>query len=168
MTAQGQASRDQTKTLFLLFQLGADRYALAADSVGEVLPLVTIKALPGSPPAVAGLIDYRGSPVPVIDLNILALGQPARRRLSTRILLTRFEADADRPRWLGLIVEQATGTTRRPISDFAPSDVGNDAAPYLGPVAPDPDGMIQWIDPTRLLSAEIRDMLFREPRGEAA
>jgi len=49
MTAQGQASRDQTKTLFLLFQLGADRYALAADSVGEVLPLVTIKALPGSP-----------------------------------------------------------------------------------------------------------------------
>ena len=34
--------------LFLLFQLGADRYALPARDVAEVLPLVALKGVPGA------------------------------------------------------------------------------------------------------------------------
>ncbi len=66
--------------LFILFQLGSDRYALPAGQVAEVLPLVALKALLGAPAGVAGLIDYRGTAVPVIDLSALALGRPAALR----------------------------------------------------------------------------------------
>ena len=75
--------------LFLLFCLGADRYAIEAAQVSEVLPLITIKALPQAPPGVAGVINLRGAPVPVIDLSALALGRSASPWLSTRIVVVR-------------------------------------------------------------------------------
>jgi chemotaxis-related protein WspB len=167
MTGGAEAIRAGGDMLFLLFRLGADRYAIAADRVGEILPMVDIKALPGSPPAIAGLIQYRGRSVPVVDLNRMALGRPARSRLSTRILLCRYD-DAAGPRWLGLIAEHATGMMRRAAADFAPSGVDNGAAPYLGPVAADRGGLIQWIDPGKLLSPEIRDLLFGQTSADAA
>ena len=65
--------------LFLVFQLGPDRYALDAKRVAEVLPLVDIKSIPHAPNGIAGVFNYRGTPVPVIDLAQLTLGQPARQ-----------------------------------------------------------------------------------------
>jgi chemotaxis-related protein WspB len=168
MTVRPKARSDTANRLFLLFGLGTDRYALAADDVGEILPMVEIKALPGAPAAIAGLINYRGRPVPVIDLNALALGRPARRRLSTRIVLTRYVTVEGAAHWLGLIVEQATGTLHRPGADFVLADVDNGATPYLGRVASDPAGLIQWVDPAKLLPPEIGDMLFQQRKGEAA
>lgn len=165
MTSRLQVIADRGDKLFLLFRLGADRYALAADDVVEVLPMVDIKALPGSPAAIAGLIDYRGRSIPVVDINALALGRPAQPRLSTRILLCRYD-NAGGSHCLGLIAEQATEMMRRQVTDFRPSDVHNDAHPWLGPVAPDPGGLIQWIDPGKLLTPAISDMLFRPAAGD--
>jgi len=75
--------------LFLLFQLGNDRYALEAGRVVEVLPLVELKGLPQSPPGVAGVFNYRGQPVPAVDLCALTLQRPAQECLSTRIIVVR-------------------------------------------------------------------------------
>ena len=44
--------------LFLLFQLGQDRYALDTGRVAEVLPLVAITPIPQAPPELAGLFNY--------------------------------------------------------------------------------------------------------------
>ena len=63
--------------LFLIFELGADRYALQAAHIAEVLPVVRIKRVPHAPPGVIGVFDYHGAPVPVIDLSELTLGRPA-------------------------------------------------------------------------------------------
>ena len=68
--------------LYLLFSLGPDRYALPAACVVEVLPWVAMKLLPGAPPGVAGLINYRGRPVPAIDVSENATGTPAIRAVS--------------------------------------------------------------------------------------
>ena len=96
--------------LFLLFQLGQDRYALDAGQVTEVLPLVEIKQVPQAPPGVAGVFDFRGAPVPVIDLSQLALGRPAQRRLSTRLIVVHHRDEGGEQRLLGLIAEMATET----------------------------------------------------------
>ena len=48
--------------LFLLFQLGKDRYALEASRVVEVVPLLALKQLPQAPKGVAGIFNYRGPP----------------------------------------------------------------------------------------------------------
>jgi chemotaxis-related protein WspB len=149
--------------LFLLFQLGQDRYALDTSRVAEVLPLVDITPLSQAPPGVAGLFNYRGVPVPVIDLSQLTMGRPAQSRLNTRIGLVHYPDRSGGTRLLGLIAEKVTETVRRDKSDFVASGVTNDRVPYLGPVATDARGLMQWIDVDRLLPASVRDVLFPLP-----
>jgi chemotaxis-related protein WspB len=148
--------------LFLVFQLGVDRYALDAKRVAEVLPLVDIKQIPHAPTGVAGVINYRGTPVPVIDLTLLTLGHPARRCLSTRIVLMRDTSSWGDSRMLGLMAEHATEIVRREPAEFVASGIANGAAPYLGPVAIDPRGLMQWIDMDTLLPAPVKDAMFNE------
>src|SRR5215471_14522815 len=73
--------------LFLLFQLGNDRYALEARRVVEAVPLLELTRLPQAPKGVAGIFNYRGHPVPAIDLCELTLGVAASERFSTRIII---------------------------------------------------------------------------------
>ena len=152
--------------LFLVFELARDRYVLDVRQVAEVLPLVAIKEIPQAPPAVAGILNYRGAPVPVIDLSQLTLGRPAERRLSTRIVLVRYPDAGGHTRLLGLIAERATQTMRRDERDFVASGVSSEGASYLGPVAADARGLLQWLDARTLLPASVRDMLFRQPKAE--
>lgn len=149
--------------LFLYFQLGNDRYALDCSQVIEVVPLLGIKRIPQAPAAVAGAFNYRGKPVPVIDLSVLALGRPARHHMSTRIVIVVYPGADSAQHLLGLIAEKATQTLRRDPADFTESGVVNDDAPYLGPVATDPNGLLQWIDVKKLLPASVRDVLFKQP-----
>jgi chemotaxis-related protein WspB len=148
--------------LFILFQIGRDRYALSARSIIEVLPLMNLKRVPCAPVGVAGVFNYRGAPVPVVDLNEMMLGEPAARRLSTRIILVIYPLDALHPRALGLIAEHATNMIQRSLQDFIETGVESDSARYLGRVTNDTGGLIQWIEVERLLTPEVRDVLFRE------
>ena len=63
-------------------------------------------------------------------------------------------------RLLGLIAERATETIRRDPADFVASGVTGHGAPYLGPVATDSRGLLQWVDPGALLPPSVRDVLF--------
>lgn len=146
--------------LFLLFQLGDARYALDANLVAEVLPCIAVTSIAQAPPGVAGVLNYRGSPVPAIDLSQLLLGRPAQRRMSTRLVLVHVPDRNGGSRLLGLIAEKATGTFRRERGDFVASGISNDRAPYLGPVATDAGGIVQWVDVTKLLTPSVRDVLF--------
>jgi chemotaxis-related protein WspB len=148
--------------LFILFEIGRDRYALSARSIIEVLPLMNLKRVPCAPVGVAGVFNYRGTPVPVVDLNEMMLGEPAARRLSTRIILVIYPLDALHPRALGLIAEHATNMIQRSLQDFIETGVESDSARYLGRVTNDTGGLIQWIEVERLLTPEVRDVLFRE------
>ena len=60
------------RRLYLLFRIAADRYALDAADVIEVLGMRTFKQVPGTPSWVAGMFDCRGTAVPAIDLSALA------------------------------------------------------------------------------------------------
>jgi chemotaxis-related protein WspB len=142
--------------------MGDDRYALDALQIAEVLPLVGVKEVPKAPSGVAGILDYHGVPVPLIDLSQLALGRPARRRLGTRIILVNYSVSNGASHLLGLLAERATEIIHRNPTDFVASGVGNDAARYLGPVAADPQGMLQWIKIDELLTSSVRDQLFTQ------
>ena len=148
--------------LFLLIQLGKDRYALEASEVVEVLPLLSLKKILRAPPGVAGAFNYRGAPVPVVDLSELTTGIPSRQRLGTRMVLAHFPLESGERRILGLIAENATGTVRLEPADFRSVGVTVDEAPYLGPVAKDDQGLIQRIEVRKLLPESVRGALFRE------
>jgi chemotaxis-related protein WspB len=149
--------------LFLLFQLGNERYALEASRVVEVVPLLALKELPQAPTGVAGIFNYRGRPVPAVDLGALTLGLPASERLSTRIIIVNYPDDRGTNHLLGLVAEHATELLRKDAKDFEDSGLRLDAAPYLGPIVMDGDSAIHWIYEQRLLPEPVRQLLFAEP-----
>jgi chemotaxis-related protein WspB len=143
--------------LFLQFKIGPEAYVLDTAPIVEVLPLVSIKRIPQAPAGVAGLFNYRGKAVPVIDLSELTLGRAAQRHISTRLIVLRYGVHL-----LGLILEQATETIQREPADFAASGIASDATPYLGPVTQDAGRLIQWIAVDKLLPASVSHVLFRQ------
>lgn len=148
--------------LFLIFQLGKDRYAVEAQRVIEVLPLLALKRLPQAPPGVAGIFNLRGRPVPAIDLSELTFGVPARERLTTRIIVVHHTDANGQNHPLGLIAECVTQTLRKEPRDFVNPGVAIGGAPYLGPVVMDTEGPIQWLHAQKLVSEPIRQLLFSE------
>jgi chemotaxis-related protein WspB len=148
--------------LFLVFQLDGDRYAIEATQVVEVLPLVNWKCVPGAPDGVAGIIDYHGAPVPLIDLTALALAKPSRKWMSTRIIVVNYRQDSPgQTHLLGLMAEQATETMRRTEEEFADSGLTLARSPYLGSVTTGPAGTIQRVEIRHLLSESVRSQLFQ-------
>jgi len=146
--------------LFVLFQIGTDRYALEAGRVVEVIPLLGLKSIPQAPAGVAGLFNYRGEAVPALDLAAITKGRPAAERLSTRILVVRTEISQDRGRLVGLIAEQATSMLRKKPQDFVNPGIMPAATTYLGPVLLDSEGVIQWVQVQKLLPEQLRQRLF--------
>jgi chemotaxis-related protein WspB len=79
--------------LFLVFQCGQQRFALAATQVAEVLPVLPLKPIARAPAWVAGVFAHRGHIVPVIDVGALAFDQPAVARTSTRLVLVHYRTE---------------------------------------------------------------------------
>jgi chemotaxis-related protein WspB len=144
--------------LFLTFRIGAESYALDTAQISEILPLLRITRLPQAPVGVAGLVNYRGRSVPVVDLSELLLGEPARTHFSTRLILVRHGAHL-----LGLIAEQATEMMRREAESFADPGIAIESAPYLGSVTQDGERMIRRIEVQKLPRA-VSSVLF--PQAE--
>lgn len=151
--------------LFLLFELGQQRYAFDVGQVAEVLPLVRIKPLLQAPTGVAGLFNYRGVPVPVVDLSELTLGRPTASRLSTRIILVNHSDAGGTARLIGLVAEHVTDTMRRETADFAAPGVGSSDSACGARVTSDERGVIQWLDLNMLLPASLRNVLFAPGGG---
>ena len=146
--------------LYLLFQLGNERYALEASRVVEVVPLLHLKEIPQAPRGLAGIFNYRGRPVPAVDLCELAMGEPASESLSTRIIVVGITSDSGAKFLVGLIAERATEILKRPSRDFIDTGVKVGHAPYLGPVLMDGTRAIQLLHEQKLLSEPVRKMLF--------
>ncbi len=146
--------------LFLLFEVTPDRYAIDVAQVAEVLPMLQVKPVPQAPTGVAGLINYRGAPVPVVDLSSLMMGRPASPSLSTRLIIVHYPDKSGQTRPLGLIAEHVVETLRREATDFQPSHIGDGQSACSGPVTSDDRGVIQWVNVNALLPASVRDGLF--------
>jgi chemotaxis-related protein WspB len=147
----------------LAFHIGRGRYALPLGAVTRVLPVARLAPLPGAPHFVPGLLDLHGEAIPVIDLSRLAGSPPEAVRYDTRILLVEVTALGKRRR-LGLKAERVAGVLE--LAD-QPHGRGVAAAPWLGAVvrdpAPDPGpegGMLQLLEPARLLAPEVEALLF--------
>lgn len=142
----------------LVFHMGADRYGLPLRQVRRVLPLLELKGIPLAPDSVAGLMNLHGEPVPVIDLARISGGAPARQHFDTRIVVADYTAPGGALHALGLMAERVQGVQDLQQQDLAPSGV--QAAPFLGRVAGDAQGLVQLVEVNALLTPELRARLF--------
>jgi len=98
--------------LLLRLQTPDGRYVLDASAISEIIPLVHYTRVPNGPDFLAGIINFRGHAVPVIDLGLLMDAKPCRERMDTRIILTRIAATEKKQLFFGIIAEGISGTLR--------------------------------------------------------
>jgi purine-binding chemotaxis protein CheW len=90
---------------FLTFSLDGEHYAVGVGSVREVLEKNEITRMPKTPDYMRGIINIRGSVVPIIDLR-LKLGLPViEDTVDTCIIVTEIELEDDEVMVLGLMVD---------------------------------------------------------------
>jgi len=144
----------------LIFYAGKNRYALDSTKIIEVVPMVAFKPLPHAPTYVAGIFNYRGKIVPVVDLSALIAGASVQPLLSSRTVLVEYSGMDGRQHILGLLAERVTETISCSHDDFSPPGIVLSEAPYLGEVFLDEDGMIQRIEVEKILPENLRRSLF--------
>lgn len=151
--------------MLLLFSIGEDRYGLDVAQVVEVIPCVTIKKVPRVPEYVAGLLNYHGKSVPVVDMTALMCDRLSQRRLSTRIILVNYQDESHVPHLLGLMAERVISTVKLAGSSFFPSGIESEEVAFLGDVVIDEGKIIHRVDVNKLLTVKMRDLLFSQRKN---
>lgn len=174
--------------LLLTFRAGGNSYAVDVAHVVEVVPRVDVRRLPHAPDFIAGLFDYRGTIVPVIDLGIRLGSESCRDRLSTRIILVNSRpadhklqtAEGDpatqdhdlepmsirmatldqRPWLLGLIAEQVSDMASVKPEQVISASMQLPQAPYLGAIVDIDHQMIQLMATDKILDDSLRKAFF--------
>lgn len=151
--------------MILLFSVNGDSYGIDVHDVIEVLPSVMLKHFPHGPEHVAGLMNYRGQAVPVIDLTLLMSAHASRDRISSRIIMTNYVNEEDVSHLLGFLIEKITETVKIPDHAFARSGVKTNDAPFLADIAIHAGTMVQIVDIKKVLPDSAKSMLFIESRN---
>ncbi len=99
----------------LLFQVGEERWAIAAAHIQDVVPLVDLQKTPYSRPMAAGLLNYHGDMLTAVDVSQLIGNRAVSQAMSTRTVVVKLagksspEATENR---LALLVDRAGETAR--------------------------------------------------------
>lgn len=105
---------------FLTFFLGREEYGLEILKVQEIIGVMDITPLPGTPECIRGVINLRGKVIPVMDLRLKFGMDTVDQTKETCIIFVRIEG-LD----MGIVVDRVSE-----VSDIAGADV--DDAPSFG------------------------------------
>ena len=82
-------------TQYLTFKLGDEIYALDIGKVREVLDFISVTKVPRTPDFMRGVINLRGSVVPVVDLRLKFGMSATEKTVNTCVIITEVTVDGD-------------------------------------------------------------------------
>jgi len=82
-------------TQYLTFKLGDEVFALDISKVREVLDFTTVTRVPRTPEFMRGVINLRGSVVPVVDLRLKFGMSRTENGVNTCVIITEVTVDGD-------------------------------------------------------------------------
>lgn len=109
---------------YLTFRLAGEEYGVGILRVREILEYDTVTRVPATPPYFRGVINLRGSVVPVIDLAV-KFGLPE-RETTKRTCIVIVEAELDGSATVMGIIADAVSE----VVDLGPADI--EPAPSFG------------------------------------
>jgi purine-binding chemotaxis protein CheW len=102
---------------YLTFMIGAEEYAVSLLKVKEIIEYDTITEVPKMPEWVRGVINLRGSVVPVIDLAVKFRQSPSLAGKLTCIVITEVECEGEAT-VMGVMVDSV-----RQVIDLKPQEI---------------------------------------------
>lgn len=149
----------------LTFVLGSETYGVDILRVQEIRGWSVVTKIPNSAPHVLGVLNLRGSIVPVVDLRKRFSLEQAEYTAVTVIIVLSVRGQAGR-RDFGVVVDGVSDVVDVQASEVRPTpDLGCRAATdHIRGLVPVNDRMVVLLDLDRLIGAEMVEV----PAGEQA
>lgn len=133
----------------VVFSLNGQFYGAEASQVFQIIRYHEVAKVPGMPKFIEGIVDYRGSALPVINLNKrFKLGDQTVTK-KTKILVTKMI-----DKLAGFIVNDVSEIFKFSDEDIepAPSIIYNESNSFLSKVGKKGDKLITIIDLMKILN----------------
>lgn len=111
-------------TQYLTFQMAGEEYAVELQRVREIIQLDAVTRVPSAPPWITGVVNLRGSVVPVVDLAVKFGMEPARITRWTCLVIVEVELEGE-PVVMGVLAD-----TVSQVLDLSADDI--EAPPSFG------------------------------------
>jgi purine-binding chemotaxis protein CheW len=135
------------------FRVGGEEFGLDVFAVHEILRHQEVTPVPRAPAFVEGVLDVRGTLVPVVDLRRRFEVPDPGTDEETRIVLVQFGEER-----LGLVVDAVTEVLRTAETSISapPAYIRGLAAEFVRGIVRLPDRLVILLDLDRILSSEER------------
>ncbi len=156
MTVAEEVAVTQEEEQLVVFELAGESYGLDIGAVNTIIRMQAITHVPRAPEFVEGVINLRGSIIPVVDLRKRFGLNAYEETKASRIVVVETAGGA-----FGLIVDAVTETLSlsREVIEPPSSIVSTADSHYLRGVAKLEERLIILLDIERILGAEETDAL---------
>lgn len=114
-----------TETIqYLTFKLSDEVFALDVAKVREILEITRITKVPQTPDFMRGVINLRGSVVPVIDMRLKFGMSPTEQTVNTCIIVVEVQLEGD------TVILGALADSVQEVVELDPEQI--EAAPHIG------------------------------------
>ncbi len=151
-TLDSQISFTTDGNQYLTFTLGAEEYGVEILKVQEIKGYSAITPIPNTPAYVKGVMNLRGSIIPIVDLRAkLAMAETAYNQF-TVIIVVRVGLKT-----VGLVVDAVSDVLNIPAQDIqATPDFGAQVdARFISGMAKAGDRLVVLLDIDKVLGAEL-------------
>lgn len=116
---QDERVRGSEQQQYLTFRLGEETYALPILAVKEILEYPSLTSVPLMANCVRGVLNLRGSVVPVVDLAVRFGRQPGAQTRRTCVVILEVQAGGE---WsdIGIVVDAVNQVIDIPAADIEP------------------------------------------------
>lgn len=137
----------------VLLRLGDARYTLDLAAIAEVVPVPATTRIPDQPAWLAGVANWRGRVLPVIDIRLL-MGLTAVPLATSARLVVLAEDDV----LVGVLAEAVPGVLPGPLSSAAapPATLSGESAALVSGQVSDRYGPVAVLDAGALLALRRR------------
>ena len=136
---------------YLTFALGAEEYGVEILKVQEIKGYSAITPIPNTPSYVKGVMNLRGSIIPIVDLRAkLSMPETAYNQF-TVIIVVRVGAKT-----VGVVVDAVSDVLNIPLKDIQPTpDFGSQVyARFISGLAKAGERLVVLLDIEKVLAAE--------------
>jgi purine-binding chemotaxis protein CheW len=165
--------KDPTSQQVLTFELGNETYGVEILRVREIRGWTAVTKIPHAPPHVLGVLNLRGSIVPVVDLRMRFELERAEYTKITVIIVLSVNSSAGR-REVGVVVDGVSDVVDvEAVNVKQAPDLGTKfATEYIRGLVPLADRMVVLLDIDRLIGTQLSGVSAaqsgQEPAVEAA
>lgn len=124
MEEQTDTAEESTSTQYLTFTLAEELFAVDIAKVREVLDFTAVTGVPQTPDYMRGVINLRGSVIPVVDMRLKLGLPPTEKTVNSCIIIVEVEIDKDR------VILGALADAVQEVLELASDQI--EAAPRIG------------------------------------